>query len=259
VSAVGGWVDALESTWVDAVFIGWLVVAGVMSIFGKDDAEREREARRSACHEVRRWAARRGWAMKDEPDPELLGSFDPRRRPGHEVVAAAEGELAGWHTGLLLCTSDGDEGSPAYAVVTLRMPARLPALEVRQRYFPARLWRTQHRVSPDPSAGDRRFHRRLTISRARPACTALLTGPVRGALLSLSQMGCGKWDFVDLRDDTLRVLVARWPPALDLDLLVETVLLLARALLDALDGEELPTAQVADRTTGRELSISEVE
>lgn len=211
------------------------VVAAILWLMTRAEQEREREGRSALRHAMSSWAARRQWAVTEKPDPAIPGSVPPG--PGHQVLAAAEGELDGRQAALMLCTDEYEDGVPIFAMVVLRSPEPFPALEVRQRSHLARSRRARNPALPGPSADDDGdFDRRFEIGSATGAAgAALLTGPVRDALARLSVLGADGRHFVDLRDGTLSVLIAGRPPRLDLDLLVGTVADLAAALRVALD------------------------
>jgi hypothetical protein len=217
----------LVSAWIAVVLTGGLataVVSLVLWLMWSHERGLGRDIRWSLRHEVSRWSTGRGWIAQDDPAAGSAGPFDPRVRPGHEILIAAEGELVGRRAVLLVCRDEDEDGAPAYTTAVVRVPGPLPTLEIRQRYVVATLWKAQNPTPSDPSAGDVTFHRRLKMGLGTgPDASALLTDPVRAALLRLHEMGYGKREFVDLRDGYLEVLVARWPPALILDRFVEVV------------------------------------
>ncbi|MFG1607898.1 hypothetical protein [Actinoplanes sp. NPDC049265] len=191
----------------------------------------EQEVRDSLTYEIHRWCARSGWTPGDELVAVRAGPFDPRRRNGHQVIAAAHGDVAHRPAVLLLCKSDDEDGAPAYATVVLRVHDTLPSLEIRPRYVQAKWRRARSSTPGGPSAADDAFDRQFKIwPRSASGAERPLTGPARVALLELKEMGFFKVPFVDLENGHLRVLVSRWPPALDLDRYITAITDLTQAL-----------------------------
>jgi hypothetical protein len=226
----------MDSAWIAVVMIGTVGTAVFLLILRwmvGNDLERERAVDQAVRYEVDKWCVRSGWTAGTGLQVAAGSPFDPHlRERDHKLIVTARGEVAGRPAELLLGARDDEDGAPAYVAVVVRVPEELPSLQIWQRYIVATLWKAQNPAPPDPSAADTTFHRQLKLGpRTGPDAGALLlTDPVRAALLRLHERGEFKQQFVDMCDGYLQVLVARWPPALDLDQLVTEVTDLTLAL-----------------------------
>ncbi|GIG87551.1 hypothetical protein [Plantactinospora endophytica] len=214
------------------------VVLGVVWLWTEAETRRQQDDEQYLVTEVSGWAARNGWTVPAEPGMALARELDLRNHPGQRVVVTIEGEYAARRAAVLCCVDTREEGG-RYSVALVRLDRARPELAVGQRL------RYQIRSAANPSLPDGpdrdgRFDRSLRVGAdSDPTAAALLTAPVRAALLDLRRFGAGWWqfrsqgdmsEFVRVRGDVLRVIVAGWAPGTEPRAFLDAVSRLAAAL-----------------------------